>query len=200
MLPRFALTVAPALEPVSVAEAKAHCRVEIDADDALFSSMITRARRQVEDLTGRALVEQTWTATLDRWADEWDAADPFPFYTSPTQRRIRLKPAPVASITSVVVDGVTISAGAYALRGNELWVKPEVVDSTNELGGGIVVTFKAGFGAAATDVPEQLKLAILMLVAHFYENREATSPAGIYHQVTPFGFESLLTPFRVLEL
>lgn len=200
MLPRFALTVAPALEPVSLVEAKAHCRVEIDADDALFSSMITRARRQVEELTGRALISQTWTATLDRWSDELQAVDAFPFYTSPTHRRVKLRPAPVASITSLVVDGVTITAGNYALRGNELWIKPDVADSTADLGGGIVATFVAGYGAAATDVPESLRLAMLMLIAHFYENREATSPAGIYHQVTPFGFENLITPYRVLEI
>lgn len=184
-----------------MAEAKAHAKIEIDYDDALISAMIARARQMVENATGRALITQTWTATLDRWADSGGASesDSWPFSVSPTTRRIELEHLPVASITSLVVDGVTIASTNYALRGDELYIKTDVVDSTAELGGGIVITFVAGYGAAAA-VPEAIKIAILMLVAHLYEAREATSPQGIYYQVTPFAVDTLLLPYTVFRL
>lgn len=198
---RFALAAAPASEPVTRDEAKAHARIEHDFEDALVDAFITAARLRVEADTLRALVTQTWTATLDRWndhvaGDEWEG---WPFVQSPTPRRVRLARPPIASITSLVVDGTTIASANYALRhGNELWIKSDVADSEAELGAGIVITYVAG--QAAADVPADLKLAVKLMFAHFYAVRETTSPQGIYHQVAPHGYEALIAPHRVLEI
>jgi len=160
--------------------------------------MIARARMVVEKDTQRSLITQTWTATLDRWPVEPsnEDAEGWPFVSSPTTRRIELANGPVASITSLVVDGETIASGNYALRGNELWVASGVADSGAELGGGIVITYVAGAAAA----PEDLKQAVLMTVAHLYAVRETTSPQGIYHQVAPFGYDTLVAPYRTLKI
>lgn len=197
---RFALAIPPAAEPVTTAEAKTHARIEHSAEDALVATMITAARQATEKHTGRAWLTQTWTATLDRWADVdgGESEDLWPFFVSPTPRRLALYPRPPASITSLVVDGVTIASSNYALRGHELFVKSDVADSANELGGGIVCTFTAGYGLAAA-VPQDVKQAILTLVAHFYENREAANASGIYSQITPYAL-SLLSPYEVLEI
>ena len=65
----------PATEPVTVAEAKAHARIDIDDDDAMVAALITAARQWVEDTTGRCLITQQWKLTLDNWPasirDEW---------------------------------------------------------------------------------------------------------------------------------
>jgi uncharacterized phiE125 gp8 family phage protein len=58
----------PASEPLSLAEAKNYLRVEHGADDALIAAMIAAARIQVESLTRRALVTQSWRIVLDRWS------------------------------------------------------------------------------------------------------------------------------------
>lgn len=198
---RFALLSAPASEPVTRAEAKAHARIEHDFEDSLVDAYVTAARKRVEADTLRSLVSQTWTATLDRWGDHVSDEEGagWPFVTSPTPRRIRLAHGPVDSIDLLTVDGVTIAASNYALRGDELWIKSSVVDSAAELGGGIVIEYTAGYGAAG-DVPRDLRLAVQMMFAHFYAVRETTSPQGIYHQVAPHGYEALIAPYRVLEI
>lgn len=194
----FAQTVAPTEEPVTLAEAKAHARIEYSADDTTVTTLITIARRKVEQITRRALVTQTWTATFDRWPLVDGAGDDWPFTTAVSPRRIRLAPAQVASIGSLVVDGTTIASSNYRLAGDELVIMPTVADSTRELGGGIVVTFTAGFGLAAA-VPDDLKLACKMLVAHWFENREVANPAWQTPMPIPFGVEDLLRPYIAMR-
>lgn len=46
----------PYAEPVSLAEAKQHCRVDIDADDSLIQSLIAAAREYVQTFTSRQIV------------------------------------------------------------------------------------------------------------------------------------------------
>lgn len=195
---RFALGTAPASEPVSRSEAKAHARIEHDFEDALIDGYITAARKRVEHDTGRALITQTWTATLDRWPvrQASEESEVWPFTTSPTTRRIPLAHGPVASITSLVIDGTTIASTEYALRGDEIWIKEEVVDSSAELGGGIVITYVTGEASP----PGDLLLAVKMMFGHFHAVRETTSPQGIYHQVAPHGYQALVQPYVRLEV
>ncbi len=65
-----ALITAPALEPVSLADAKAHLRLDSDDDDQLITAAIVAARVHVEALTRRLLIEQGWRVYLDQWPRE----------------------------------------------------------------------------------------------------------------------------------
>jgi hypothetical protein len=58
------LIAGPGEEPVTLAEAKAYCRIDGDDEDALVNALIAAARLQVESLSGRALVTQTWRLAL----------------------------------------------------------------------------------------------------------------------------------------
>ena len=60
-MPTIILT-APTVEPVSLAEAKLHCRVDTTDEDALISALIVAAREYVEQVTGRALITRTYRA------------------------------------------------------------------------------------------------------------------------------------------
>ena len=60
------LIAGPGEEPVSLAEAKAFCRIDGADEDALTGALIAAARLHVESITGRALVEQSWRLVLDR--------------------------------------------------------------------------------------------------------------------------------------
>ena len=55
----------------------------------------------------------------------------------------------------------------------------------------IEITFLAGYGATAATVPETIKQAILLLLAHYYENREATTDGRAITSV-PMAYESLI--------
>jgi len=188
---RFALAIAPASEPVTLAEAKAHARIRHDRDDAFISALIVAARRRCELDLGRALITQTWAATLDAWPAA-ESGEGF--------RRVGLSPHNPTAITSLTVDGATLAASYYALRGDELWVSTDAADPDNAdgLGGDIVITFTAAT-VAAQDLAV-FKLAIQMNVAYWYENREAVRTDGGYPAVVAQGYDYLITPYKVLEI
>jgi len=58
------LIAPPGEEPVTLAEAKSFCRIDGSDEDALVNALIAAARLQVESLTGRALITQTWRLTM----------------------------------------------------------------------------------------------------------------------------------------
>jgi uncharacterized phiE125 gp8 family phage protein len=85
------LLTAPAVEPISLAEAKAFLRVEHDDDDDVIAALIAGARIYVEAQTRRALITQSWRLTRDAW---------------PQTGKIAVRPAPLQSLEAVrVYDG-----------------------------------------------------------------------------------------------
>ncbi len=67
-----ALLTGPALEPVSLADVKAHLRIDGDDEDALLTAAIVSARVHVEAATRRVLIEQAWRIYLDALAAQAD--------------------------------------------------------------------------------------------------------------------------------
>ena len=82
------MTSGPLAEPVSVAEAKAHMRVDIEAEDALIASLIVTSRLHIEAALGLALLTQAWSYFVDAW---------------PRSREIVLPLKPVQAVTAVRV-------------------------------------------------------------------------------------------------
>lgn len=161
------LTSGPALEPVSLADAKAHLRLDTSDDDALLQSLITTSRLHIEAALGLALITQSWSWSLDTW---------------PSAKRIALPLRPVQAVTQVRVwtgDGVseTLSPDAFILdgQGNPARLIPVGSGSLKEPGqaaNGIEIAFSAGFGSVPADVPATIRHALLLLIAHWYEHRE----------------------------
>lgn len=178
----------PAGEPVSLAEAKAHLRVDLADDDAMITRLIAAAREWVEAQTGRALMTQTWRVTQDAW---------------PEGAALSLVRPPVQAVTSVRTIGAagvaTIWAGSnYALSfGAEPQRLVRLVDAWPSPGrsqAGIEIDLTCGYGSAATDVPAPLRQAVLMKVARMYEAR------GDDPGETPDEAAALLAPFRTVRL
>lgn len=187
------LITAPTAEPVTTAEAKAHLRVDISDDDTLIDRLITAARRRVEHDSLHALLTQTWELVLGGFPD----AD-----------RIELPHPPLASITSVTyVD----SAGA-----STAWASSNYAADTDSTPGRLVlgygkswptftprpysavkVRYVAGWTAAAS-VPAELRQALLLLVAHWYEQREAvpTGNGGVSAVPVPLAYDALISDYR----
>lgn len=183
------LITAPATEPVTLTEAKAHLRVTGADDDTYITALITMARQYAEVFTRRALITQTWDLYLDAFPD-YDIALPMPDLQS------------VTSVTYVDTDGVSqvLSSALYqvdlaSIRGriapayNEEWP-----DTREETYGAVKVRFVCGYGAASA-VPETIKGAMKLLIGHWFENRmEAT--AETIKQI-PMGANNLMWMERV---
>jgi uncharacterized phiE125 gp8 family phage protein len=162
-------TVAPSVEPVTALEAKSFLRLAGSTEDALLEGLIRAAREDVERATGLALIDQTWRLAIDR---------------IPPGDVVLLMRHPVRQIIAVTTYGSEgeaslVNANDYqadlASRPARLLFRkrPQAARAMN----GIEIDFRAGFGPVAADVPELLRRAILVLVAHWYEFRASYGPS-----------------------
>lgn len=184
------LTSGPALEPVTLAEAKAHLRIDGTADDSLIQSLIVTSRLHIEAALGLALITQSWSYLLDRW---------------PKGQRIALPLRPVASIAHIKLwhlDGSseTLDPSAFLLdgQGNPARLVPygsRSIADPQRPANGIEIAFAAGFGAAPEAVPATIRHALLLLVAHWYEHREPVEIGAALNAV-PVMVAELLAPYR----
>lgn len=161
--PAYEITTKPATEPLTLAEAKLQLR-ESSADfDTQITSQVIAARTAAESRTGRAMITQTWVATLSAF---------------PREDTISLARPPVQSITSVTYldsDDVrqTFAASNYTLdRFGRGWVTLSEdafwPSGVKEQAGSIEITFVCGYGAAASDVPGDLVNAVRLLLEDAY--------------------------------
>jgi len=188
----YVLVTAPTAEPVTLAEAKLHLRVDDNADDALIGALITAARQHAEHDTRRALVTQTWKLALDV----------FP------ENVVTLDHAPVSTVVSVVYtdpDGVskTLDAGAYQLDAitEPCRLVPAYGNSwpaTRAQVNAVAITYTCGYGNPES-VPESIKRWMLLRIGALYENREEVL-TGRAITLAPLPFvDALLAPYRLLD-
>ncbi|MGX1099966.1 head-tail connector protein [Amorphus sp. MBR-141] len=182
------LTEPPKVEPVTLAAARAHLRVDAADEDAAIVDLIAAARRHVEAATGRALLEQGWRIVRD---DVRPAGI------------VRLEPAPVMSVDAVSLRGAdgtarVLAADAYVvdLASSRLRILPGVRPLVAACQVEIDIT--AGYGPEPAQVPEPLRQAVLMLVAHWYAHREAALAA--VPEPLKLGVDSLMRPYRLTRV
>lgn len=217
------LVTGPSEEPVSLAEAKLHLRVDDNADDALISALIVAARQHAENDTRRALVTQTWRQVWDQfpapgvnigsanwYGPQWGNT-PGPLTTLRADGRtgfeMYLDHSPIVSVDSLQYidqDGVTQTLASSGYKLDNVTAPARLVpafgttwpSTRNEINA-VSVTYTCGFGGASA-VPETIKRWMLLRIGALYENREEVlSGRGISLAPMPF-VDSLLTPYRVL--
>jgi len=185
------LLVPPAVEPLSLADAKAYLRVQHADDDGLIAALIAAARSHVEAATRRALITQGWRHRRDAW---------------PADGRIAVLPAPLQALSAVRVydeagEAQALDLGNFVVDAvaapGVISFPPWSVPPPGRAQGGIELDIAAGYGDAASDVPAPFTLAIRMLLAHWYENR-GVAAAGAAAPM-PAGVAALLAPYRVLS-
>lgn len=183
----LALAVAPAEEPITLAEAKLPARVEVSTDDTLITSLITAARELIEEQAWRALVTQRW----DYYLDAWPAADTILLPRPPLRSIVTFEYTDDAGATTAIsasdyiVDAVS-EPGRLRLKSTADWPTATL----RELNA-IHIRFEAGYGAASA-VPTRYKQALKLLVGHWYENREAILATGAIPKELPLGVKALL--------
>ncbi len=151
--------------PITLAEVKAHLRIDDTESDALLEVYIKAARTKIEAILGRSLLTQTRAAYFDGFRDTLELDyPPLQSVTSITFLNEQgvtetLDPSVYRVVTENTVGRVELAFGAS-------W--PATYPVTNA----VVVTYVAGYGSGPADVPEHLRLAMLHMVARWYENRE----------------------------
>lgn len=185
------LLTPPAIEPVTLVDAKRFLRVDHDDDDAVISALISAARAHIEAQTRRAMITQTWRIVHDAWASDGRMkAGPAPTQSVSAARVFDIDGTPTSFDPGVfVVDGerATIAAPAFALP------------APGRLFAGIEVDIVAGFGDDAEDVPDQLRQAIRHLCAHWYDNRGLVAIGGSLN-VVPASVTAMINAYRALSL
>jgi uncharacterized phiE125 gp8 family phage protein len=186
------LKTAPTIEPVDLDEVKNHLRLDSAVEDTLLASLIKAAREHVEALCG-PLLTQTW----NQYEDDWPAGDVIPIGKPRLQS--------VSSITYTDVDSVsaTLDTANYSVDTDSEYFPRIVLEDDGEWPttdlhpkNPIDIEMVCGYGDETDDIPEPVRIAILLLVAHWYENR---SPVNIGSVVTPLplAVDSLLTHYRI---
>lgn len=184
------LITPPAEQPVSLADAKAHLRIDHDDEDAQVAAAVAAATGHLDGWDGilqLALVTQTWEVAFAGFSSF-----------------LRLPLRPVQEITSVIYRDAaggsqTLAADDYLLHGGVLgaylaaapgksWPETQGRDDA------VVVRFVAGYGGAS-DVPPTLKAAILLMMAHWFDNRGAVA-FGVTAAELPLGVAALIAPYR----
>ena len=178
-----------------VEDFKAHLRLgsgfgQEDAQDAVLTSFLRAAIAAIEGRTGKVLLRRTFSVNVSEW------------------RNCEAYVLPVAPVLEVVLveqvarGGVrsTVSAGSYWLERDgqapRLRTKGASLPNVPQ-GGSVEVTFEAGFGVNWDGLPSDLRQAVMMLAAHYYEYRNDT---GLSDGCMPFGVSSLIERFRWMRL
>lgn len=190
----LSLVTGPTAEPVSLTEAKVHLNEDGTSDDTNITALIATAREDCESFQRRAYVTQTWDLTLDKWPDSDSIELPLPPLQSISFVKYVDKDGNETTWdSSNYFAAVKGEPGRLVLAYGKSWPS-----TTLRPAEAITVRFVAGYGAA-TVVPKMVKQAMLLLVGHWYANREAVMAArqGGSALPVPFGVEALLWKDRV---
>jgi uncharacterized phiE125 gp8 family phage protein len=178
---------------VALTAVKEHLRVDFDDDDALIISYINAATEMCEQVTGRAIMLQTWQLTAPS------------FWVEGFGELTRVPVVSVDEIKYLSMDGTDTTLAAFALDNadeqgfaylkpafGDVWPSARVVDNS------VRVNYTAGYTSAAA-VPESIKNWIKLVVGSMYENREhQTIERGV---VLSLGFaDRMLDRYRVWSL
>lgn len=181
---------APAIEPVTLPEAKAHLRVDGSDEDALISGLISAAVGHFdgEGTLGRAMISQEWAQ-----------------YFSPTPYRPRLIMGPFIGLTEVAYYDASNALQTDTLSNYEAWLDGDFVIAKPKDGfdwpdafdrpDAIKISYNAGFGVNASDVPQAIRQAILLTIGHWYEHRMSVSELNL--REVPMAAEALMNNQRV---
>jgi uncharacterized phiE125 gp8 family phage protein len=183
------LTIAPAVPVLDLAEVKDHLRVDHSDEDTLIDALIDAATAHVDGYSGvlgRALVTQTWAVEYPTFMNRLDVPlAPMQSATVAYYDSLNVLQTLSSSVYAVLSDGL----GPYiSLKYNQQWPQTYTRDDA------VKITWVAGYGATAADVPAAIRAAMLLMIGHWYMNRETVSEKAMAE--LPMASSALLSPFR----
>ncbi len=184
------LTSPPLLEPVTLAEAKAHLRVDHAGDDTFISNLIIGARRQIEARTSLCMIEQGWSVFYDLW---------------PATDCLTVPLDPLLSVTEILIygdnDTPAVLDPAHYFVDRTAWPSRIVLrhgrtaPQPGRTANGIEIKVTAGFGPAPASVPQELRQAVLLTVGAWFANRGDEQGGAL-----PLMAMGLIRPYRHVRL
>lgn len=171
--------VSVSAEPVTLAEAKLHLKIDHSDEDELITALITAAREFCEDYARISIPLQVWRLKLNSVGGVYYLPRP-----------------PVVAIQSVTVDDTEVTEGFRLISERAAYFENTIAST---IPGCVVIEYQAGY----ENVPAVLKQAILMLIAYLYESRQG-EPAEVKYNVQavlapnmPAGVAAILSRYRV---
>lgn len=179
----------PAVEPVSLADARAHLRLDDTHEDDLVAALIEAGRLLLESATRLIFINQSWRLILEE---------------APRGMRLHLPLAPIIAITEIrAIDAQgapsVVDPQEYRLRAGAQPPTLMLEESFPRLPGGIEIDLEAGFGPAPENVPAPLRQALRMLVARWFEER-GDGVGEPETGVLPPDVALMIAPYRHLRL
>jgi uncharacterized phiE125 gp8 family phage protein len=181
----YSIATAPTTEPVSLTDAKMHIRAitgDTTEDAAIITPLIAAAREYCENITGKALAVQTIESYPERFT-----------------RIITLPRPPVTSVTSIKYtddDGneTTMDAGDYLVDTicGRVAIKT-IPHFTPALLNPIKITYSAG----TASIPKTIRQAMLLLIGHWYDNKEAVIVGAVTSVELQLAVKTLLNQHKV---
>jgi uncharacterized phiE125 gp8 family phage protein len=206
------IVTAPAIEPVSVNEAKLHCRVDHDSEDDLLAAIVRAATRRAELHCNRSFITQTRRLHLDFFPPGGVRYGRLAYGERTVEQggsnsAIRLPHGPVQSVSSIQyydTSGAqqTLSSSLYQLDSKSLFARvvpaPDESwpDTEDERLNAVTVTYAAGYGDNISDVPDPIRQAVLLMVGDMYAHRESIGVGTVAYQLN-LTAELLLSDYRV---
>lgn len=179
-----------AKEPLTREEVKQHLRITHTDEDDFLDALIKAARQYAEERTGRQLITATWKET--RWC--------FPEWQWTLDRPDLIA---VSSIVYTASDGTstTMPSSDYTVstnghRGVVIPAWDTSWPAARYTLDAVAITYTAGYGATPASVPQAVKQAMLMLIGHWYEHREASLTGTISKEIE-FAVHAILAPYEV---
>ena len=172
-------------EPITLAEAKTHLRVDTSGEDTYITSLISVARETLEYMSNRVLLSQTWDILTDTLPGTF----------------IELNKGPLQSVTSISYNtstggstavGSTIyrSDNAYGLGRITLQESQSWPTIQSQLGG-VTTRVVLGESTDVAGIPYRDIHAVKLLVSHLYHQREPVVTGTIATEI-PKAFDWLI--------
>jgi len=184
------LILGPAAEPLTLAEAKAFLRIDHTEEDGVIAMLLTAARQMVESATGRILLWQTWRVTLDAWPASGVLLAPLSPVSALLAARVH---GADGAVLPLAPDLFTVAADRTPAL---IAMDPARLPAPGRMRGGIELDLRLGYGASAEAVPGDLRHAVRLLLAHFFEHRDERAGG----MMLPQAVDSLLRPYRRVRL
>lgn len=202
----------PASSPVlPLVAARAHVRVDHDADDDVLIECVATATEWVEMYLDRALITQTLVWSFGRFIPHtrgqsslWQRDLEMPGQGLLGGRAYELPRAPAQAVTDITIVSYNGTSRSLAMDAAvvDLSLDPAQVTLgqgwpgaiSGQFAGHIAITFRAGYGDRPAAVPAPIRMAIRWLTAFLYENR-----GDIPDMVLPEAVKNLIYPYRLIS-